>query len=67
MLENVTKEYKMNSVTEKAYLVGMTIIALTIIYISWGFDAPLGNFAICFGGMLLGHVATEVLNVTDEE
>lgn len=51
-----------NSITHAAYLVGMTIIALSIIYISWGFDAPLGNFAICFGGALLGHVITEVLN-----
>ena len=51
-----------NSVFHSAYLVGMTAIALTIIYISWGLDMPLGNFAICFGGALLGHVITEVLN-----
>lgn len=56
-----------NSVTHSAYLVGMTIIALCIIYISWGFDAPLGNFAICFGGALLGHVATEIMNETEVE
>ena len=64
-INNVTKEYKMrvhSSVFHSAYLVGMTIIALTIIYLSWGFDAPIGNFAICFGGCLLGHVVTEILN-----
>ena len=56
-----------NSVFHSAYLVGMTIIALTIIYLSWGFDAPIGNFAICFGGCLLGHVVTEILNETEVE
>lgn len=56
-----------NSVFHSAYLVGMTIIALTIIYLSWGMDAPIGNFAICFGGALLGHVITEILNETEVE
>ena len=56
-----------NSVFHSAYLVGMTIIALTIIYLSWGFDAPIGNFAICFGGILLGHVLTETLNFVEGE
>ena len=51
-----------NAVTHSAYLVGMTIIALTIIYLSWGYDAPILNFAICFGGAVLGHVITEILN-----
>ena len=55
-----------NTIIEKVYLVSMTIIALSIIYISWGFDAPMGDFAIAFGGALLGHVVTEVLNEGDE-
>lgn len=54
----------MSTVTDKAYILGMTIISLTIIYLSWGFDAPLGNFAIMFGGILLGHVMTLVLDDT---
>jgi hypothetical protein len=62
MLENVTKEYKMH---EKAYIVGVTSIALSIIYLSWGFDSPICNFAICFGGVLLGHVITEILNTQE--
>ena len=56
-----------NSVFHSAYLVGMTIIALTIIYLAWGMDAPIGNFALCFGGCLLGHVVTEILNETEVE
>jgi hypothetical protein len=63
---NVTKEYKMNSIYEKAYIAGATIIALTIIYLSWGMDAPIGDFALCFGGVLLGHVLTEVFNFAEE-
>ena len=55
-----------NSVFHSAYLVGMTIIALTIIYLSWGFDAPIGNFALTFGGCLLGHTITETLNTPKE-
>ena len=64
--QNVTKEYIMH-IEDKAYILGMTIIALTIIYLSWGFDAPLGNFAICFGGCLLGHVLTIMLDDTTNE
>jgi hypothetical protein len=56
-----------NTITEKAYLVGATIIAMAIIYISWGFYAPMGNFALVFGGALLGHVLTETLNVDEKE
>ena len=56
-----------NSVTHSAYLVGMTIIALTIIYVSWGFDAPLANFALVVGGLFLGHILTLVLDDTGEE
>jgi hypothetical protein len=71
MLGNVTKGYTMTNtekigILEKAYLVGMTAIALTIIYASWGFDAPMGNFALVFGGALLGHTITEILNEKEE-
>jgi hypothetical protein len=57
----------MRTLTDKAYILGMTIISLTIIYVSWGFDAPIGNFAIAFGGILLGHVLTLVLDDTGNE
>jgi hypothetical protein len=70
MLETTERNVTMthaNTITEKAYLVGTTIIAMTIIYISWGFDAPMGNFALVFGGSLLGHVLTEVLNAEEKE
>jgi hypothetical protein len=57
----------MNTVAEKAYLVGTTIISLTIIYTCWGFDAPLANFGLLVGGMSMGHVITEVLNAEEKE
>ena len=52
---------------EKAYILGMTIIAVSIIYLAWGHDEPIYNFALCFGGALLGHVITEVLNEEEGE
>jgi len=64
MSENVTKEYKMH-IEDKVYLVFMALISTAIIYLSWGYDAPLGNFALCFGGCLLGHVLTIALEDTD--
>jgi hypothetical protein len=64
MLENVTKEYTM---TKQLALLHITqaIIAVSIIFISWGFDAPIHNFALVFGGFLLGHVLTEALNFVE--
>jgi len=44
-----------------------TLIASLLIYISWGHDEPIYNFALCFGGLLLGHVLTLVLDDTSEE
>ena len=41
------------------------IIAALTIYIAWGHDEPIYNFALCFAGFLLGHVLTEVLNELD--
>lgn len=43
-----------------------SIIATQLIYVSWGHDEPIYNFALCFGGCLLGHVLTEVLNFIEE-
>jgi hypothetical protein len=53
-------------ILERAYLVGMTIIAISTIYLSWGSDAPLANFGLLVGGMFMGHVLTEVLNEKEE-
>lgn len=39
-----------------------SIIATLLVYVSWGHDAPIYNFALVFGGLLVGHVLTEVLN-----
>ena len=54
-------------IEDKVYLVAMTLISSAIIYLSWGFDAPIGDFALTFGGVLLGHVITEVLNDAEEK
>jgi hypothetical protein len=58
---NVTKEYKMQLLH-----ITQTLIASLLIYISWGHDEPIYNFAIAFGGVLLGHVLTEALNFIEE-
>lgn len=42
-----------------------SIIATLTIYIAWGHDEPIYNFALMFSGFLLGHVLTEVLNELD--
>ena len=44
-----------------------SIIATLLIYISWGHDEPIFNFALVFGGLLVGHVLTEVLNEMEGE
>jgi hypothetical protein len=49
-------------IEDKVYLVAMTLISTAIIYLAWGYDAPMGDFALTFGGMLLGHVLTIVLD-----
>jgi hypothetical protein len=46
--------------------VTQTIIATLLVYISWGHDEPIYNFALVFGGILLGHIITEVLNYAEE-
>ena len=43
-------------------MVSQALIASLVIFIAWGLDAPIGNFALVFGGFLLGHVLTEALN-----
>lgn len=53
-------------IVERAYLVGMTIISISTIYLSWGSDAPIYNFGLLVGGMLMGHVLTDVLNIKEE-
>ena len=57
----ITKEYKM-----RVLHTIQTIIASLLIYISWGHDEPIYNFALVFGGLLLGHVLTEALNFVEE-
>ena len=46
--------------------IAQTIISTLIIYISWGHDEPIFNFALVFGGVLLGHILTETLNEGEE-
>jgi hypothetical protein len=53
-------------IVERAYLVGMTIISISTIYLSWGSDSPMGNFGLLVGGMFMGHVLTDVLNEKEE-
>jgi hypothetical protein len=43
-----------------------TLIASLLIYISWGHDEPIYNFALVCGGLFLGHVLTLVLNFVEE-
>ena len=52
---------------DKLLLTAQTIISTLTIFISWGMDAPIYNFGLCFGGFLLGHVLTLVLEDTGEE
>lgn len=54
-------------VEEKVYTLAMTLISTAIIYLAWGYDAPMGYFSLTFGGMLLGHTITETLNTRREE
>lgn len=44
-----------------------TFIAAMLVYISWGHDEPIYNFALVVGGLLLGHILTETLNEGDDE
>jgi uncharacterized membrane protein AbrB (regulator of aidB expression) len=62
-MTNVTK----TTTAEKAYLVGQALISATIIYTAWGYDSPIADFALTFGGMLLGHIITEAFNQTEGE
>jgi hypothetical protein len=55
----------MNKSTILTYI-GQTLIATAIIFVAWGHDEPIFNFALVFGGILLGHVLTEVLNFAEE-
>ena len=53
--------------TTALLMIAQTIIASCIIFIAWGLDAPIGNFALVFGGLLLGHTMTEALNFVEGE
>jgi hypothetical protein len=64
MLDNVTKEYKMQA---QAMHIIQTLIATLLVYISWGHDEPIYNFALVFGGLLFGHILTETLNYVEGE
>jgi hypothetical protein len=44
-----------------------TLIATLLVYISWGHDEPIYNFALVFGGLLFGHILTETLNYVEGE
>jgi hypothetical protein len=46
--------------------VTQSIIATLLIYIAWGRDEPIYNFALVCGGLFLGHVITELLNYAEE-
>jgi len=48
-------------------MISQALIASLIIFIAWGLDAPIGNFALVFGGLLLGHVLTEALNFVEDD
>jgi len=54
-------------IEDKVYLVFMALISTAILYLAWGYDAPMGNFALCFGGALLGHVLTIALDEGEDE
>jgi hypothetical protein len=42
-------------------------ISAAIIFLAWGNDSPMCNFALVFGGLLLGHILTETLNEEGED
>ena len=48
-------------------MISQALIASLVIFIAWGLDAPIGNFALVFGGLLLGHVITEALNFIEND
>lgn len=54
-------------IEEKVYVCALTLISTAIIFLAWGYDAPMGNFSLVFGGMLLGHIITEVLNFKEDD
>jgi hypothetical protein len=62
----ITKEYKMTPATALLTIV-QTFISATIIFLAWGNDSPICNFALVFGGSLLGHAFTEALNFVEKE
>jgi hypothetical protein len=59
----------MKDATHTAYFIGLTIIAMLTIYFGWDREdgIPMMQFALVFGGALLGHIITEVLNATEED
>ena len=58
-----------DKITQRAYLIGMTIISMLTIYFAWDseFGVPMMQFALVVGGMFLGHIITEALNTTEED
>ena len=58
----------MRTLTDKAYILGMGIIATSIMYLGWDSEnaVPVFQFALAFGGFLLGHVLTIVLDDTTD-
>lgn len=52
---------------DRLFSIIFTAFSVTIIYAAWGEDAPVYNFALVFGGILLGHVLTEALNHIEGE
>lgn len=47
--------------------IAQTFISAAIIFLAWGNDSPMCNFALVFGGLLLGHTLTEALNYVEAE
>jgi hypothetical protein len=58
----------MRTLTDKAYIAGATLIASITIYLAWDREngIPMMQFALTFGGCLLGHVLTIVLDDTTD-
>lgn len=53
--------------TTALLIIAQGFISAAIIFLAWGNDSPMCNFALVFGGLLLGHALTEALNFVDEE
>jgi hypothetical protein len=69
MSETTERNVTMRTLTDKAYILSMAILAVSIIYFAWDNEnaVPVFQFALAFGGVLLGHVLTIVLDDREGE